>query len=92
MAVWDQGQPVKRKARTVANRRGRPATVRCWSNEDDELCLFRTTRRTKAGAEASLPRVPLHLHHVFFYARAPTAETTGQRPPMAALRSLGAAA
>ena len=44
---------------TVANRRGRPSTARRWSNEHDELCLFRTMRRTKVGAEASLPRVPL---------------------------------
>ena len=49
------------------------ATCDCQAlvDEHDELCLFRTIWRTKADAEASLPRVPLHLHHVFFYARAP---------------------
>jgi len=39
------------RRRTVANRRGRPATVSRWSNEHGELCLFRAIRRTKVGAE-----------------------------------------
>ena len=34
-------------------------TGRRCSYEHDELCLFRAVRRTKVGAEASLPRVPL---------------------------------
>jgi len=51
---------------TVANRRGRPATVSRWSNEHDELCLFRTMRRTKVCAEGRFVEFQLqalHLHH-----------------------------
>ena len=65
---------------TVANRRGRLATVRRWSNEHGELCLFRAMRRTKVGAEASLPRVPLHLHHVLLYTRAPNCRNDRAAP------------
>jgi len=73
---------------TATNRRGQPSTLRRCSNEHDELCLFRAVRRTKVGAEASLPRVPL-LPRVVLRPCAQLQKRQGSaRPLIAALRSL----
>jgi len=74
--------------RTVASRRGQPSTLRRYSNEHDEFCLVRAVRRTKVGAEAPLPRVPLPPRAVLRSCAQLQKRQGSARPLVVALRSL----
>jgi len=71
---------------TAANRRGQPSTLRSYLNEHDELCLFRAVRRTKVGAEASIPRAPLPPRVVLRPCAKLQKQQGSARPLMVALR------